>query len=338
VLALVWLPVGSAMIAVPAWLAVTRWEVLLTGHPALPATAVACALLGATAVIWAAASLVIGGRVDAEGDNPDRPQPRTLAQRRRRARVRIAFAVPALAFGLLLTSWLVYARPLAAAPEAVAVLRGGPTLRVNERITWFELVPDRRTRAGDPIPPTTGLVFVPGARIDPRAYARVLRPVAAAGYLVIVLKEPFGFALPTSQHPARVMALHPEIRYWAVGGHSLGGVLAAGFADRDEQVDGLLLYASYPATAVTRTGLKVTSISGDADTLATPEDIAAAKAKLPKATRYQVVKGAVHAYFGDYGEQPGDGTPTIDRETAQAQIAKGTTALLASLRPPPRKR
>jgi hypothetical protein len=28
----------------------------------------------------------------------------------------------------------------------------------------------------------------------------------------------------------------------------------------------------------------------------------------------------VHAFFGDYGEQPGDGEPGISREEAQQQI------------------
>ena len=51
-----------------------------------------------------------------------------------------------------------------------------------------------------------------------------------------------------------------------------------------------------------------------------------------------VIEGAIHAFFGDYGEQPGDGVATIDRGEAQTQIAQNTRALLASLPPPPKKR
>ena len=40
------------------------------------------------------------------------------------------------------------------------------------------------------------------------------------------------------------------------------------------------------------------------------------------------IEGAVHSFFGDYGDQPGDGTPTIDREGAQDQIVAATLALL----------
>ena len=40
------------------------------------------------------------------------------------------------------------------------------------------------------------------------------------------------------------------------------------------------------------------------------------------------VEGAVHSFFGDYGEQPGDGTPTISRDDAQRQIVAATVTLL----------
>jgi hypothetical protein len=47
-----------------------------------------------------------------------------------------------------------------------------------------------------------------------------------------------------------------------------------------------------------------------------------------------VIDGAVHSSFGDYGDQPGDGTPTVDRSAAQAEISKATLALLAAVAPP----
>ena len=50
---------------------------------------------------------------------------------------------------------------------------------------------------------------------------------------------------------------------------------------------------------------------------------------------YVVLDGGVHSFFGDYGDQPGDGQPTTDRAAAQATIGKATVALLASLTPPP---
>ena len=171
-------------------------------------------------------------------------------------------------------------------------------------------------------------MFVPGARVDSRAYAHILRPLAEAGYLVAVLKEPFGFAILDPNHGKKVLDLHPEISHWVVGGHSLGGTVAASLADDDERVEGLVLLASYPADPIIRNDLKVASISGTADGLVTPADIEASRAKLPPDTTFVVIDGAVHSSFGDYGEQPGDGIPTIDRTAAQAEIDKAALALV----------
>jgi hypothetical protein len=52
---------------------------------------------------------------------------------------------------------------------------------------------------------------------------------------------------------------------------------------------------------------------------------------LPPGTTYTVIQGAVHADFGDYGAQPGDGAASIDHADAQAQIAAATTDLLRAV-------
>ena len=49
---------------------------------------------------------------------------------------------------------------------------------------------------------------------------------------------------------------------------------------------------------------------------------------MPAATRYVVVEGATHAFFGDYGIQPGDGQPSIEREATRAQIVAASLVLL----------
>ena len=43
----------------------------------------------------------------------------------------------------------------------------------------------------------------------------------------------------------------------------------------------------------------------------TPDKIAASKSLLPPTAGFATVEGGVHAFFGDYGEQPGDGEPGI---------------------------
>lgn len=337
VLGVIWLLVGLGMVAVPVWLGWTRWSVILNGHPVTLAVTILCGMAGIVALAWAIASLLLGGRYDREV-SPGQPGHRTAAQLHRRARWRIGLAVPALIVCLVTVALLAWSRPFPAAPVAVAAMESSTTVRVSDRISWYEMESIRKNRFGREVKPTTGLIFYPGARVDARAYANLLKPLAASGYLVVVLKEPFGIGLIHVDHADGVLQVHPDIARWAVGGHSLGGVAASSFADaHPAQVKGLLLYASYPASKLHRTDLKVVSISGTSDGLATPTKVAASKPDLPaRTTRFIAVKGGVHAFFGDYGPQPGDGTPTVARATAQAQIVRSSQALMAWLVPKPK--
>jgi dienelactone hydrolase len=124
-----------------------------------------------------------------------------------------------------------------------------------------------------------------------------------------------------------------------VGGHSLGGVVAATEADGADSdatspAVGLLLYASYPAGDISGSLTSaVLSISGSRDGLSTPERVDASRTDLPDGSQFTVIDGAVHAYFGDYGPQPGDGTPTISHDDAREQISSATVAFVQGLGP-----
>lgn len=116
---------------------------------------------------------------------------------------------------------------------------------------------------------------------------------------------------------------HPEIESWAVGGHSLGGVVAAWYADdHPDDVDGLLLFGSYSDRNLSGdVDLAVESVWGSNDGLTTPADIERTRGNLPATADLTEIVGGVHAFFGDYGEQPGDGQPGIGRADATAQIS-----------------
>lgn len=325
------------MVVVPVRLGLSRWQVVLNGHPLTLAVMILCGLAGLVAVGWAVATLLLANRLDRQAQK-SRTGRRTLDQLRRRARGRILLAVPALLVGLVAVSVLAWAQPYAATPAALSATRSGDAVRVTQRLTWYEMQGIHRSAGGREVKPTIGFVFSPGARVDARAYAGLLRPLAQAGYLVIVLKEPFGVALLDVGHAQAAISVHPEIRSWAVGGHSLGGVAAASFADSHAfEVKALVLYAGYPARTLTRHDLLVLSVSGSADGLATPAKVEAAKADLPPGTRYVVVQGGVHGFFGDYGDQSGDGRPSVDRAVAQGEIVSSTRAFLQQLVPVPEK-
>jgi len=158
-------------------------------------------------------------------------------------------------------------------------------------------------------PNGTGLVFISGARVEPEAYAAKLSGIVDAGVTVVIVRPILNFAI-LEYRPLADLEV-PDVDTWYVGGHSLGGVKACQYAaDPANEVAGLILFGSYCASDLAETELPVLTIAAENDGLSTPGKIADAAGLLPPGNTVVTVPGAVHAQFGDYGEQPGDGTPT----------------------------
>ncbi len=131
------------------------------------------------------------------------------------------------------------------------------------------------------------------------------------------------------------MTAYPQVRSWAVSGHSLGGSMAAHFVKGNPAaVQGLVLWAAYPAGIddLARQPIKVLSIYGTRDGLATAGKIESTKYLLPPDTQFVAVQGGVHAQFGWYGVQAGDGTPAISRREQQDQVVRVTVDFLSGLK------
>ncbi|MEQ4564734.1 alpha/beta hydrolase [Paenarthrobacter sp. CAP02] len=291
---------AAALVLVPAGMLIGN-PAVLRAHPLLPSILVAAVVVG---LLWGV--LLWRGR----------------EVRRRRSALRAAGAWLGRAAVLALVAALAWLSPFAyQGASAVAASE----ISVAETPTAITMSPVGGQAA-------RGLVFYPGAKVEARAYADILRPAVDAGILVVILKEPLNLSLLDGNQARGAMSDHPGIRTWAVGGHSLGGVSASSFALNNKDVAGLLLFASYPVDSLRdRADLKVLSISGTEDGLSTPGKIVASRQLLPSDAAFLAVQGGNHAYFGDYGEQPGDGEPAVARDVAQKQISSATTAFLAGL-------
>lgn len=216
--------------------------------------------------------------------------------------------------------------PLGPMPEAVAALRSDAAVQVTTS-PWLTFTP-----AGSQ--PATGFIFYPGGRVDARSYAPAARTIAGQGYLVVIAPVPFNLAVFKPAAADTVIAAHPEITRWAIGGHSLGGAMAANYVyTHPTAVQGLVLWAAYPAgnNGLADRQLAVVSIYGTHDGLASRFEVDASRALLPPGARYVHVEGGNHAQMGWYGPQGGDGEATISREAQQAQVLRATAELLASL-------
>ncbi len=216
------------------------------------------------------------------------------------------------------------ARPM---PEALSALQSDAQVTVSSD-RWLTFSPVAAQ-------PDTGLVLYPGGRVDYRAYAPAAHQIAAQGYLVVLVDMPLNFAVFDAEAAARVLAAFPQITHWAVGGHSLGGAMAANFAMKNPNaVDGLVLWASYPASSdnLSASGLRVLSVYSEYDGLTTGEDIDASRLLLPADTQWVRISGGNHAQFGWYGDQAGDNPAVISRQEQQELVIASTVELLGNLK------
>ena len=212
---------------------------------------------------------------------------------------------------------------LGPASEAFGALRSDAQVTVNvDQFVAFQPA-NKKT--------TTAFVFYPGARVDYRSYAVSLHKIAAEGYLVILLPVRLNLAILDTNAADGAISAFPAIRHWVVGGHSLGGVAAATYASKHADIDGLVLWASYPANdALKDSKIKVISIYGTQD-ISSAEVFEKTRPLLPLDAEFVVIQGGNHAQFGDYGVQPGDHEATITRADQQKQVADATAQFLKEL-------
>jgi hypothetical protein len=178
---------------------------------------------------------------------------------------------------------------------------------------------------------TLGVIIYPGAFVEPRSYAPAARALAEDGVFVAIVPMPFSLAILGSNRADGVIAEHPEITDWTIAGHSLGGVMAAGYAsDHQDTINGLVLWAAYPQDGVDLTAWnrEVTSVFGTLDGLTTVDDIERSRVRLPADTVFISIEGGNHAYFGWYGDQRGDNPATITREEQQQIVIDATAEVV----------
>lgn len=91
-----------------------------------------------------------------------------------------------------------------------------------------------------------GFIFYPGAKVEASAYAPIAKEIASKGYTVSIAKMSFNLAVLSPNRADSIISNHEEIDTWVIGGHSLGGVMAADYALKNDKIKGLVLLASYP--------------------------------------------------------------------------------------------
>ena len=162
----------------------------------------------------------------------------------------------------------------------------------------------------------TALVFYPGGKVEETAYAPLLHGLAAAGMDVCLAKMPFRLGVLDTD-AAKDMIEQYNYKKWYIGGHSLGGVMAADFAARhSDLLEGVILLAAYPVKKIP-SQLSELLLAGSMDQVINMDKVAEGRQYAPEYYEEYVIEGGNHAQFGFYGRQKGDGIASI---TPQLQI------------------
>ena len=177
--------------------------------------------------------------------------------------------------------------------------------------------------------PVAGLIFYPGGKVEHTAYTPLMEALASEGILCVLVEMPFRLAVLDMKAAEGIPEAFPEVERWYLGGHSLGGSMAASYlASHTEEFEGLILLGSYSTADLSGTGLSVLSVYGSEDGVLNREKYAEYRPNLPEGFTETVIEGGNHAYFGAYGEQDGDGTATV---TPAEQLRQTVEAILAML-------
>lgn len=169
----------------------------------------------------------------------------------------------------------------------------------------------------------TGMIFYPGGKVDYRAYAPLMQACANEGILCVLVKMPFNLAVFDVNAAKGLQEQLPQITDWYLGGHSLGGSMAASYLSKHEdQYKGLVLLGSYSVSDLSQSDLKVLSIFGSEDQVLNRDKYQSNRKNLPDTTSENVLTGGCHAYYGMYGPQKGDGSPTISNQEQIEQTAE----------------
>ena len=160
-----------------------------------------------------------------------------------------------------------------------------------------------------------GLIIYPGGKVEYTAYEPLAQRLAEWGVLCVVVEMPLNLAVLNVDAADAIREQFPDIDTWFIGGHSLGGSMAASHAAGNaDKYAGLILLGAYSTADLSDGGVGVLSLYGEHDLVMNREKYDQYKSNLPQNLVENEIEGGCHAYFGMYGEQEGDGVADITPE------------------------
>ena len=241
---------------------------------------------------------------------------------RRRRRIGWSIAAAVL-FAAVIGTWIYLSNYYHAEADAIAALHDTTqAIEIRQSDTRIDFVPQD---------PKAGLIFYPGAKVAFESYAPLMKACAERGVLCVLLQMPGNLAVLDYNAADGIAEDYPGVERWYVGGHSLGANIAATYAAKHaDALAGLVMLAGYSTDDLTGTDLQVLSVYGSEDGVLNRDRYARYRANLPADTVEVVIEGGCHSYFGSYGMQEGDGTPTVPMEKQITETADAISEMLPS--------
>lgn len=181
---------------------------------------------------------------------------------------------------------------------------------------------------------SSGVIFYPGGRVDARAYSPLCSYLAEEGHLCVIVTMPLNLAIFGINKADEVRKIYPDIHYWVLAGHSLGGSMAARYVQshiNDNDIKGLSLLASYSDLDISTANILVTSFRGTNDGIFSKTTWENTRNNLPsKYSTFTEIQGGNHSQFGYYGHQDGDGEATISHEEQFRIFEQGIHDMMGS--------
>ena len=210
-----------------------------------------------------------------------------------------------------------------ATDNALTYLKDSSNSTVKDEKSYVTFTPKENSK-------DSGLIFYPGGKVDYKAYAPFLRDLSDSGYGSVLVKMPLNLAVFKPNGADGKQALIPSISHWYISGHSLGGAMTCSYlGSHQSEYDGVILLAAYSTVDLTGdSSFKSLSLLAENDKVLNWNKYESSKKNLPNLTEV-TIKGGIHSYFGDYGIQRKDGTPTITVEEQRKEVVSSIVSFLS---------
>ena len=159
-------------------------------------------------------------------------------------------------------------------------------------------------------PSKQGLIFYPGGKVEDIAYLPLMEKLSEQGFTCYLVEMPFHLAIFDTGAASQIIKDNQSITNWTLVGHSLGGASASMVASQ-LPIDNLVLLGAYSTKDLSESNFYVLSLVGSEDGIVNRDKLKSNETNLPSSAIHKEIIGGNHAYYGNYGEQRGDGNATL---------------------------